>query len=141
MRLIFTISLLLTCFSLNCFSQEVTKVVVVEKPVKYVFRVVLESLNKCVVPGITWLQYSGAYYDDNDTASIFSPIESKGFGDSYKFKKIDNTHTEISYFKSRALLTTASGAEATLNKTLKWIEDGDRDCQFVDSPSNQTIIK
>ncbi len=117
----------------NANAQDVTKLVVVEKPVKYIFRVVLESLNKCIVPGISWSQYSGSYYDDNQTASILSSVESRGHGDSYKFKKIDDTHTEISYFKARCLLCSMSAAESTLNKTLKWIDDGDRDCQFVEA--------
>lgn len=125
----------------NAYAQDVTRVVVVEKPAKYVYRVLLESLNKCIVPGLNWHQYSGAYYDDNETASILSSTEAKGFGDSYKLKKIDDNHTEISYFKSRCLLCSMAGAESTLNKTLKWIDDGDRDCQSVEAPSKKSPME
>lgn len=131
--------ILLIGISLDSHAQEVTRVAVVGKPIKYVYRVVLESLNKCVVPGINWSQYSGAYFDDNQTASILSSVEAKGFGDSYKLKKIDENQTEISYFKSRCLFCTIAAADATFNKTLKWIDDGDRDCQSSESSSTKAV--
>ena len=137
---ILKIIILLLIFS-NANAQDVTKVVVVEKSVKYVFRVILESLNKCTVPGISWIQYSGAYYDDNQTASILSSTGAKGFGDSYRLKRVDDSHTEISYLKSRCLLCSMTAAESTLNKTLKWIDDGDRDCNFVEETVTQSPLK
>lgn len=137
---IFPLSLYLICFSSNGFSQEVTKVVVVNKPIKYVYRVVLESLNKCVTT-VSWLTYVGAYYDDNDTASIYNAGTAMGHADSYKLKKVDKDSTEISYFKDQCLLCSMAMAESKLDKTLQWIKDGDRDCQFVEVPSSQTIIK
>ena len=88
----------------------------------------------------SWLTYVGAFYDDNDTASIYVAA-SQGFPDSYKLKKIDKEHTEITYFKDQCLMCSMSMAEAKLEKTVQWIKDGDRDCQFVDSEPRQTIIK
>ena len=133
------VSLFLIFISLNTFSQDVTKVVIVDKPIKYVYRVTLESLNKCNSLA-SWLTYVGAFYDDNDTASIYVAA-SQGFPDSYKLKKIDKEHTEITYFKDQCLMCSMSMAEAKLEKTVQWIKDGDRDCQFVDSEPRQTIIK
>ena len=134
------IPLFLIFLSLNAFSQDVTKIVVVDKPIKYVYRVTLESLNKCNSFG-TGITYVGAYYDDNDTASIYVARESPGLPDSYKLKKIDKDHTEISYYKDQCLICSMSMAEAKLEKTLQAIKDGDRDCQDVQSAPNQTIIK
>jgi hypothetical protein len=74
-------------FSNSLFAQDVTKVVV-NKPIKYVYRVTLESLNKCVNLG-SWLTYVGAYYDDNDTASIYVTATEGGGSDHYKLKKLD----------------------------------------------------
>ena len=122
------------------FAQDVTKVVVVNKPIKYVYRVTLESLNKCNSFG-TGITYVGAYYDDNDTASIYVARESPGLPDSYKLKKIDKDHTEISYYKDQCLICSMSMAEAKLEKTLQWIKDGDRDCQVAESIPTQNIIK
>ena len=129
--------LFLTTFS---FAQDVTKVIVINKPIKYVYRVTLESLNKCVNLG-SWLTYVGAYYDDNDTASIYVTATEGGGSDRYKLKKLDKDHTQISYFKEQCLICSMSRAEATLDKTLQWIKDGDRDCQVVESPPTQNIIK
>ena len=137
MKYLLSISLFL--FTTLSFAQDVTKVVVVNKPIKYVYRVTLESLNKC--NSITsWLTYVGAFYDDNDTASIYVAA-SQGYADSYKLKKIDKEHTEISYFKDQCLLCSMSMAEAKLEKTLQWIKDGDRDCQVAESVPTQNIIK
>ena len=122
------------------FAQEVTKIVVVNKPVKYVFRVTLESLNKCLNMG-SWLAYVGAYYDDNETASIYVAATQGGGADRYKLKKIDKDHTEISYFKDQCLLCSMSMAEAKLDKTIQWIKDGDRDCQVSETIPTQNIIK
>ena len=116
------------------------KVVVVNKPIKYVYRVTLESLNKCNSFG-NWLTYVGAYYDDNDTASIYAARYSPALTDSYKLKKIDKDHTEISYYKDQCLICSMSMAEAKLEKTLLAIKDGDKECQDVESAPNQTIIK
>ena len=134
------IPLFLIFLSLNVFSQDVTKIVVVDKSIKYVYRVTLESLNKCNSFG-TGITYVGAYYDDNDTASIYVARESPGLPDSYKLKKIDKDHTEISYYKDQCLICSMSMAEAKLEKTLQAIKDGDRDCQDVQSPPTQNIIK
>jgi hypothetical protein len=127
-------------FSNSLFAQDVTKVVVVNKPIKYVYRVTLESLNKCVNLG-SWLTYVGAYYDDNDTASIYVTATEGGGSDHYKLKKLDKDHTQISYFKEQCLICSMSRAEATLDKTLQWIKDGDRDCQVVESSPSQNLIK
>lgn len=140
MNKIFTLAFLLFFFPTTSFSQDVTKVVVVNKPIKYVYRVTLESLNKCNSFG-TGITYVGAYYDDNDTASIYVARESPGLPDSYKLKKIDKDHTEISYYKDQCLICSMSMAEAKLEKTLQAIKDGDRDCQDVQSPPAQNIIK
>jgi hypothetical protein len=129
--------LFLTTFS---FAQDVTKVIVVNKPIKYVYRVTLESLNKCTNMA-SWLTYVGAYYDDNDTASIYVTATEGGGADHYKLKKIDKERTEISYFKDQCLFCSMSMAEAKLEKTLQWIKDGDRDCQVVESEPSQRIIK
>ncbi len=126
-------------FSNSLFAQDVTKVVV-NKPIKYVYRVTLESLNKCVNLG-SWLTYVGAYYDDNDTASIYVTATEGGGSDHYKLKKLDKDHTQISYFKEQCLICSMSRAEATLDKTLQWIKDGDRDCQVVESSPSQNLIK
>lgn len=135
-----TFILFLIVVSLNAFAQDVTKVVVVNKPIKYVYRVTLESLNKCNSFG-NWLTYVGAYYDDNDTASIYAARYSPALTDSYKLKKIDKDHTEISYYKDQCLICSMSMAEAKLEKTLLAIKDGDKECQDVESAPNQTIIK
>jgi hypothetical protein len=127
-------------FSNFLFAQEVTKVVVVNKPIKYVYRVTLESLNKCN-SWANWLTYVGAYYDDNDTASIYAARHNSALTDSYKFKKIDKEHTEIFYYKDQCLICSMSLAEAKLDKTLQAIKDGDIDCQVVESPPTQNIIK
>ena len=127
-------------FSNFLFAQEVTKVVVVNKSIKYVYRVTLESLNKCTNMA-SWLTYVGAYYDDNDTASIYVTATEGGGADHYKLKKIDKDRTEMSYFKDQCLFCSMSMAEAKLEKTLQWIKDGDRDCQAVESPPAQNIIK
>ncbi|CAN4276837.1 hypothetical protein MCEMSEM29_01947 [Methylophilaceae bacterium] len=132
--------LLLICLSGNGYSQEVTKVVVVNKPSKYVYRVLLESLNKCISTG-NWLTYVGAYYDDNDTASIYNAGDARGHGDSFKLRKIDKDSTEISYFKEQCLLCSMAMAETKVEKALLWVKDGDRDCQFLNAPSNPAIIK
>ncbi len=124
----------------SLFAQDVTKVVVVDRPIKYVYRVTLESLNKCNSFG-TGITYVGAYYDDNDTASIYVARESPGLPDSYKLKKIDKDHTEISYYKDQCLICSMSMAEAKLEKTLQAIKDGDRDCQDVQSAPTQNIIR
>lgn len=133
-------SLFLIFVSLNAFSQDVTKVVIVDKPIKYVYRVTLESLNKCN-SWANWLTYVGAYYDDNDTASIYAARHNSALTDSYKLKKIDKEHTEISYYKDQCLICSMSLAEAKLDKTLQAIKDGDIDCQVVESAPNQRIIK
>jgi hypothetical protein len=135
-----TFILFLIVVSLNAFAQDVTKVVTVDKPIKYVYRVTLESLNKCNSFG-NWLTYVGAYYDDNDTASIYVARYSPALTDSYKLKKIDKDHTEISYYKDQCLICSMSMAESKLEKTLQAIKDGDRDCQDVQSAPNQTIMK
>jgi hypothetical protein len=122
------------------FAQDVTKIVTVDKPIKYVFRITLESLNKCNSFG-NWLTYVGAYYDDNDTASIYAARYSPALTDSYKLKKIDKDHTEISYYKDQCLICSMSMAEAKLDKTLQAIKDGDIDCQAVESEPSQRIIK
>lgn len=127
-------------FSHSLFAQDVTKVVVVNKPIKYVYRVTLESLNKCVSLN-SWLTYVGAYYDDNDTASIYVTAVKSATADFYKLKKIDKEHTEISYFKETCLLCSMSRAESKLEETLQWIKDGDRDCQVAESVPTQNIIK
>ena len=129
-----------TFFSNSLLAQDVTKIVTVDKPIKYVYRVTLESLNKCNSFG-NWLTYVGAYYDDNDTASIYAARYSPALTDSYKLKKIDKDHTEISYYKDQCLICSMSMAEAKLEKTLQAIKDGDKDCQDVESAPNQTIIK
>lgn len=125
------------CLSWNSYSQELTKIVVVNKPIKYVYRVALESLNKCDTSLIN-LFYIGLYYDDNDTASIY-PVGKTGDSDLYKLRKIDKDSTEISYYKDKCIYCSAAKGEAKLEKTLLWIKDGDRDCQFVTAPSNQTM--
>ena len=140
MNKIFTIVVLLFFFPTTSFSQDVTKVVVVNKPIKYVYRVTLESLNKCNSFG-NWLTYVGAYYDDNDTASIYAARYSPALTDSYKLKKIDKDHTEISYYKDQCLICSMSMAEAKLDKTLQAINDGDIDCHVVESEPSQRIIK
>jgi hypothetical protein len=122
------------------FAQDVTKIVTVDKPIKYVFRITLESLNKCNSFG-NWLTYVGAYYDDNDTASIYAARYSPALTDSYKLKKIDKDHTEISYYKDQCLICSMSMAEAKLEKTLQAIKDGDKECQDVESAPTQNIIK
>ena len=138
MKYLLSISLFL--FTTLSFAQDVTKVVVVNKPIKYVYRVTLESLNKCNSFG-NWLTYVGAYYDDNDTASIYAARYSPALTDSYRLKKIDKDHTEISYYKDQCLICSMSMAEAKLEKTLLAIKDGDKECQDVESAPNQTIIK
>ena len=138
MKYLLSISLFL--FTTLSFAQDVTKVVVVNKPIKYVYRVTLESLNKCNSFG-NWLTYVGAYYDDNDTASIYAARYSPALTDSYKLKKIDKDHTEISYYKDQCLICSMSMAEAKLEKTLLAIKDGDKECQDAESAPNQTIIK
>jgi hypothetical protein len=112
-------SLFLIFVSANVFSytNEVTKKVIIKKPIKYVYRVTLEALNKCNLPSMNFTQYMGAYYDDNDTASI-TMIGSLGVGDAYKLKKIDANKTELSYFKWDCLTCSMARAEATLDKTL-----------------------
>jgi len=127
-------------FSNSLFAQDVTKIVTVDKPIKYVFRITLESLNKCNSFG-NWLTYVGAYYDDNDTASIYAARYSPALTDSYKLKKIDKDHTEISYYKDQCLICSMSMAEAKLEKTLQAIKDGDKECQDVESAPTQNIIK
>jgi hypothetical protein len=122
------------------FAQDVTKVVVVDKPIKFVYRVTLESLNKCVNLG-SWLTYVGAYYDDNDTASIYVTATESGGTDHYKLKKLDKDHTQISYFKDQCLFCTMALAESKLEKTLQWIKDGDRNCQVAESAPTQNILK
>ena len=134
------IPLFLIFLSLNAFSQDFTKIVVIDKSIKYVYRVTLESLNKYASFG-SWPTYVGAYYDDNDTASIYVAANQIGTSDFYKLKKIDKEHTEISYYKDQCLICSMSLAEAKLEKTLQAIKDGDRDCQDVQSAPNQTIIK
>jgi hypothetical protein len=89
----------------------------------------------------SWLTYVGAYYDDNDTASIYVTATQGGGADQYKLKKIDKEKTEISYFKDQCLFCSTSMAEAKLEKTLQWIKDGDRDCKVLESEPSQTIIK
>jgi hypothetical protein len=126
--------------SISLFAQEVTKIVVVNKPIKYVYRVTLESLNKCNSFG-NWLTYVGAYYDDNDTASIYVARYTAGLPDSYRLKKIDKEHTEISYYKDQCLICSMSMAEAKLEKTLQAIKDGDKECQDVESSPSQNLIK
>ena len=138
MKYLLSISLFL--FTTLSFAQDVTKVVVVNKPIKYVYRVTLESLNKCNSFG-NWLTYVGAYYDDNDTASIYAARYSPALTDSYKLKKIDKDHTEISYYKDQCLICSMSMAEAKLEKTLQAIKDGDKECQDVESAPTQNIIK
>jgi hypothetical protein len=138
MKYLLSISLFL--FTTLSFAQDVTKVVVVNKSIKYVYRVTLESLNKCTNMA-SWLTYVGAYYDDNDTASIYVTATEGGGADHYKLKKIDKDRTEMSYFKDQCLFCSMSMAEAKLEKTLQWIKDGDRDCQAVESPPAQNIIK
>jgi hypothetical protein len=127
-------------FTAISFAQDVTKVVVVNKPIKYVYRVTLESLNKCNSFG-NWLTYVGAYYDDNDTASIYAARYSAALTDSYKLKKIDKDHTEISYYKDQCLICSMSMAESKLEKTLQAIKDGDKECQDAESAPTQNIIK
>lgn len=122
------------------FAQDVTKIVTVDKPIKYVYRVTLESLNKCNSFG-NWLTYVGAYYDDNDTASIYAARYSPALTDSYKLKKIDKDHTEISYYKDQCLICSMSMAESKLEKTLQAIKDGDKECQDVESAPTQNILK
>lgn len=134
------IPLFLIFLSLNAFSQDVTKIVIVDKPIKYVYRVTLESLNKCN-SWANWLTYVGAYYDDNDTASIYAARHNSALTDSYKLKKIDKEHTEISYYKDQCLICSMSLAEAKLDKTLQAIKEGDIDCQVVESAPTQNIIK
>ena len=139
-KIIFVLTFLIstTVFS---YTNEVTKKVIINKPIKYVYRVTLEALNKCNLPSMNFTQYMGAYYDDNDTASI-TMIGSLGVGDAYKLKKIEGNKTELSYFKWDCLTCTMARAEATLEKTLKWIEQEEPDCKSGDLPSpTQTIIK
>jgi hypothetical protein len=138
MKYLLSISLFL--FTTFSFAQDVTKIVTVDKPIKYVFRVTLESLNKCNSFG-NWLTYVGAFYDDNDTASIYAARYSPALTDSYKLKKIDKDHTEISYYKDQCLICSMSMAETKLDKTLQAIKDGDIDCQAVESEPSQRIIK
>ena len=138
MKYLLSISLFL--FTTLSFAQDVTKVVVVNKPIKYVYRVTLESLNKCVNLG-SWLTYVGAYYDDNDTASIYVTATESGGADHYKLKKLDKDHTQISYFKDQCLFCTMALAESKLEKTLQWIKDGDRNCQVAESAPTQNILK
>ena len=124
-------------FSNLLFAQDVTKVITVDKPIKYVYRVMLESLNKCGAPTFTnFAQYMGAYYDDNETASV-TMVGNFGMGDAYKLKKLDNKKTEISYYKDTCLPCTIAKAEAKLAKTVKWINDGEADCQFAESAPSQ----
>ena len=122
------------------FAQDVTKIVIVDKPIKYVYRVTLESLNKCASFG-SWPTYVGAYYDDNDTASIYVAANQIGTSNFYKLKKIDKEHTEISYYKDQCLICSMSLAEAKLDKTLQAIKDGDIDCKLIESAPTQNIIK
>ena len=129
-----------TFFSNSLLAQDVTKIVTVDKPIKYVYRVTLESLNKCNSFG-NWLTYVGAYYDDNDTASIYAARYSPALTDSYKLKKIDKDHTEISYYKDQCLICSMSMAESKLEKTLQAIKDGDKECQDVESAPTQNILK
>jgi len=136
----YLLSISLFIFTTLSFAQDVTKVVVVNKPIKYVFRVTLESLNKCNSFG-NWLTYVGAYYDDNDTASIYAARYSPALTDSYKLKKIDKDHTEISYYKDQCLICSMSMAESKLEKTLQAIKDGDKECQDVESAPTQNILK
>ena len=77
----------------------------------------------------------GSYYDDNDTASIYLTTfaQGRGYGDSYKLKLIDKTHTEISYFMGHGLFVTNAFTETTLSNTLKWIEQEEADCNTLDS--------
>jgi hypothetical protein len=124
----------------NVYAQDVTKILTVNKPIKYVYRVTLESLNKCNSFG-NWLTYVGAYYDDNDTASIYAARYSPALTDSYKLKKIDKDHTEISYYKDQCLICSMSMAESKLEKTLQAIKDGDKECQDAESAPTQNIIK
>ena len=114
-----------TFFSNSLLAQDVTKIVTVDKPIKYVYRVTLESLNKCNSFG-NWLTYVGAYYDDNDTASIYAARYSPALTDSYKLKKIDKDHTEISYYKDQCLICSMSMAESKLEKTLQAIKYCDK---------------
>lgn len=134
------IIIVLILFSNLAFTQDVTKIVIVDKPIKYVYRVTLESLNKCITT-MSWKTFVGAYYDDNDTASIYDSGIGMGHSDSYKLKKIDKEHTEINYYKEQCLLCSTAMAEAKLEKTLLWIKEGDRDCQVAESTPTQNIIK
>ena len=111
---------ILLIFSLNVLSynvKEATKIAIVDTPIKSTFRIILDGLNVCGSNA-----YVGIYYDDNDTADIH-------FGDVYKFKKIDETHTEISYYKEICLICTLGLAETKFEKSLKWIADGKNDCE------------
>ena len=139
-KIIFILTLLAATNSLS-YTNEVTKKVIINKPIKYVYRVALEALNKCNLPSMNFTQYMGAYYDDNDTASI-TMIGSLGVGDAYKLKKIEGNKTELSYFKWDCLTCTMARAEAKLEKTLKWIEQEEADCNTGDLPApSQPIIK
>jgi hypothetical protein len=140
MKKILSLFLPLLFLTTNVYAQDVTKILTVNKPIKYVYRVTLESLNKCNSFG-NWLTYVGAYYDDNDTASIYAARYSPALTDSYKLKKIDKDHTEISYYKDQCLICSMSMAEAKLDKTLQAINDGDIDCHVVESEPSQRIIK
>ena len=42
-------------FSSVAYALEATKTVIVNKPSKYVYRVILESLNKCIPTGLSGL--------------------------------------------------------------------------------------
>jgi hypothetical protein len=133
--------ILFTVYSLPLFAKELTKSEIINKPIKYVYRIAFESLNKCNEPTFAnYAQYTASYFDDNDTASI-SQISEFGNGDAYKLKKIDSTHTEISYYKETCLVCTLARAEAKLEKTIKWVTDGEADCNLVDSVPKQNIIK
>ena len=135
-RILFFLTVL---FATNAFSytNEVTKKVIIDKPIKYVYRVTLEALNKCNLPSMNFAQYMGAYYDDNDTASI-TMIGSYGVGDAYKLKKIEDNKTELSYYKWDCLTCTMARAEAKLQKTLRWIGQEEADCNAVDNSQVKT---
>ena len=135
------IGLYFVLYTATLFSKELTKVVVVNKPIKYVYRITFESLNKCNEPTFAnYAQYVASYFDDNDTALI-AQVSQFGNGDAYKLKKIDNSHTEISYYKESCLACTVARGEAKLEKTIKWINEGEADCQFVETAPSQNIIK
>jgi hypothetical protein len=133
--------ILFTLYALPLFAKELTKSEIINKPIKYVYRIAFESLNKCNEPTFAnYAQYTSSYFDDNDTALI-TQISQFGNGDAYKLKKIDGTHTEISYYKETCLVCTLARAEAKLEKTIKWVNDGEADCNLVDTAPTQNIIK